>query len=152
MLWITEAMNDIRVLPYLYSPQSHFCPHTFHCTVPCTVEWSAAWRKYNLKLTSSVFAIMETASVCCSCTLAVGFFLTLMAHVQTSALFLMTLTGPSVGDVLLDTPGWCAGARWLCIIDPFGGEWMPDPCYAYLCGPTGRETHRSWSCTRGLAW
>lgn len=32
----------------------------------------------------------------------------------------MTLTGPSLDDVLLDTPGRCAGAQWLCIIDPFG--------------------------------
>ncbi len=120
-------MNDIRTLKYLHIPQSYICDDFSRISLCCTMYYKcrAASREYNLKLTSSVFAIIETASVCCSCTLVAVF--SLWWHMSRPQLFLMTLTGPSVGDVLLDTPGRCAGARRLCIIEPSEGEWMPKP-------------------------
>lgn len=87
----------------------------------------AAQGEYNLQLTSSIFAVMETASLCRSCLLVFSLWRCMFRPV----LSLMTLTGLSRDDVLLDTPGQCTGAQWLCIIDPFGGEGVtvrPTPC------------------------
>lgn len=114
----------------------HLYSHNVHQVSCCSTR-----RNYNLKLTSGVFAIMETASVCCSCTLVAP------SHCDGTRLdqcfffprSLMTLTGLTVGDVLLDTPGRRAGAQWLCIIDPFGVNECPTCAMSISVGPLGER-------------
>lgn len=62
-------------------------------------------------------------------------FLTLIVQVQNTFFFYDDLD--RADDVLLDTPGRCARARWLCIIDQFGVNKYLTRAMPISVGPLG---------------
>lgn len=148
MLWIAEAMNGNRPLRRLYSLQVH--SHICHCTAPITTRevvhgesttksWPLAslplWRLPRSAAHARSWQFSHSDGSCPD-----QCYFWWPWQDRQWVMFCLTLRGDAL------EPDGCASSTHS------GGEWVPGPCYAHLCGPTGWETHLSWSCNRGLAW